>query len=74
MSFTINAIDILCHVVTVVVMPNKPMHLPQQARLTIRIDEDIAKALKHRAIDQETSVNQIIVKLITDYMAKKSKK
>lgn len=44
------------------------------ARLTIRISNDVAKQLKHRAIDENKSVNLIVEELITDYVKKKSKK
>lgn len=42
----------------------------EKTKLTMRIDKEIHKELKKRAIDEDCTVTEIVTKLITDYLQK----
>ena len=39
-----------------------------KAKFTMTIENELLKSLKHMAIDEETSVTEIITKLIVEYI------
>lgn len=43
-------------------------------QLTLRLPPDLHKALKIRAIEEDTSIGSLLEKLIRDYLSKKNEK
>jgi ParG len=41
----------------------------EKARLNVEMSKDLYRKLKRRAVDQDTSVTEIILKLVTEYLS-----
>jgi len=42
--------------------------------ITVRLDSEKLKTLKHIAVDEDKNINQILLELIEEYIKKHSKK